>query len=151
MGVAVGTLLGFALNGCASDALVAPEAFVWVAATRGLGVSLADADRGGKRLLRVAPGRVSVEGLAPGGRCDAGGTEGRCKPARLGGGVWMEAVGSLEVFGDALEAQLGVAKVAGAAVDTGTSAGSDPQSESTSSVLGADAAPSACDLLRGAA
>jgi hypothetical protein len=142
--------LGLALTGCEAAALAATGAFVWVVAALGLGACFADAERGGKRLPRFPPGRVSVEALVACGRCDAGGADRLCKPTEFGTGVWVEAAG-LEVCRCSLEALPCVGKVAAAFVEAGTSAGSDPQSESTSSVLGADAAPSACDLPGGAA
>lgn len=92
---------------------------------------------------------MSVEELAASGRCDPGCTKGRCKPTEFGMGVWTEAAGLFEVCGISFEVLLGVGKVAAAFVEACTSAGSDPQSESTSSVLGADAAPDDSDLLRG--
>ena len=74
-----------------------------------------------------------------GDRSDAGGAEGRCKLVGFCKSSLAAAAGLSRPFGSSLEALFGVATIGVAVADAGTSAGSDPQSESTSSVLGVDA------------
>jgi len=111
-------LLGLATEWVVSDARAIAGSFVWVVAALGLGASrFIDVDRGGERLLRAPPGRVSVVGIT---------------------------------LGAALEAPPGAGAFGVTTFEAGACSGAENQSESTSSVLGAEVGPNACDLLAGA-